>query len=151
MFSADALMRIGTGPSNSPAARLLMLAIERADRAGVATFEPGELRELLGDMEAGKPASVHIVRNALYFCVKSEIVLPDPTVDEIRLNTSLVQPEGVAEVGAIYGQFTLMHEVSPDVWLALCSCGSSRTYRLPYLSSGITEHCADRDFHRATA
>jgi hypothetical protein len=139
-FTADALLAIGLEPSTSPSVRLVMLASERADRAGVAIFEPGELRELFAD-DSGKPASSKTVWHVLHLAAKGGVVLPDSTAEEVRVDLSMVQPEGWPEVGSRYGLLSLVHRVEGDKWLCKCACGSVRTFLLPYLVSGITSSC----------
>lgn len=139
-FTADALLAIGLQPSVSVSVRLVMLAAERADRTGLACFDAGELRDLFTD-ETGRRPDSKTVGNILHVAVKSGIVLADSTAEEIRLDLSLVQPEGLPEAGARYGELTLVHEVDTGKWLCKCACGSVRTYMLPYLESGITSSC----------
>jgi len=139
-FTADALLAIGMEVSMSPSVRLVMLAAERANREGLATFEPLELRDLLAD-ESGKRPDSKAIWHVLHLAAKSGIVLPDPTAEEIRLDLSMVQPEGFPEVGAHYGDLTLTHRVDGDKWMCKCDCGSVRTYLIDYLASGITSSC----------
>jgi len=141
-FTTNALIAIGMEPSMSPSVRLVMLAAERADREGLATFDEGELRDLFAD-ESGKRADSKTIWSLLHVAMKTGLVLPDPTAEEIRLDTSLVQPEGSAEVGARYGELTLMPRVegSGDKWLCRCTCKRVRTYKLDYLAAGITKSC----------
>ena len=139
-FTTDALLAIGLQPSVSVSVRLVMLAAERADRAGVATFDAGELRDLFTD-ETGRRPDSKAIGNILHVAAKSGIVLPDPTAEKVRLDLAMVQPEGWPEVGAHYGDLTLTHRVDGDKWLCKCACGSVRTYMLPYLVNGITTNC----------
>ena len=142
-FTADALLAIGLQPSVSVSVRLVMLAAERANREGLATFDPGELRDLFTD-ETGQRPDSKTVGNILHVAAKSGLVLPDPTAEEIRLDLSMVQPEGFPEVGARYGSLVLVHHVEGDKWAAKCDCGSSpRTYRIQWLEVGITTQCTD--------
>lgn len=134
----------------SPSVRLVMLAAERADRAGVATFEPLELRDLFAD-ESGKRPDSKAIWHVLHLAAKSGIVLPDPTAEEVRLDLAMVQPEGWPEVGAVYGDLTLVREVSAGTWLCKCACGSARTFRIEYLTSGITSRCNNASKHRPVA
>jgi hypothetical protein len=127
-----------------------MLAAERADRAGKATFDPGELRDLFTD-ETGRRPDSKAVGNILHVAVKSGIVLPDPTAEEVRLDLAMVQPEGFPEVGAVYGELTLVREVGAGTWLCRCSCGAGRTFRIEYLTSGITSRCNNASKHRSVA
>ena len=140
-FGADALLAIGMEPSVSPSVRLVMLAAERADRAGVATFDPDELRDLLGNVEMSTRPESKAVQHALWAAAKSIGVLSDSNARTVRLDPSLIQPEGFPEVGARYGGLVLVHEVDTGKWLCACDCGSRRTYMLPYLESGITSSC----------
>lgn len=141
-FTAEALLSIGLEPSMSPSVRLVMLTAERADRAGLATFDDGEIRDLFTD-ETGKRPDSKAVGHWLHAAAKGGIVLPGSTTEEIRLDTSLVQPEGLfPEAGDRYGELVLVHEVDTGKWLCACDCGSRRTYMLPYLESGITSSCA---------
>jgi hypothetical protein len=141
-FTADALLAIGLQPSVSVSVRLVMLAAERANHEGLATFDTGELRDLFTD-ESGERPDSKTVGNILHVAVKSGVVLPDSTVTEVKLDTALVQPEGWPEIGAVYGDFTLMRRVegSGDKWLCRCTCKRVRTYRIDYLAKGITTNC----------
>jgi hypothetical protein len=145
-FSTDALLTLGMNDSVSVSVRLVMLAAERADRSGLAIFDEGELRELFAD-EAGKPASSTAIGTILHVSVKSGLILPGATAEEIRLDTALVQPEGFPEVGAVYGDLTLVSHVSGTRWLAKCACGSVRKYAIKYLEAGITTQCAGTNRH----
>jgi hypothetical protein len=135
-FTADALLSIGMEPSMSPLARLLMLATERSDRTGLASFDPGELSDLLADVttEALQPQD-HIRQG-----VRVGYFLSGST-EAIQLDTSKIQPAGYPEVGARYGDLTLVREVGEGIWFCKCACGSTRTFRVEYLASGITTRC----------
>jgi hypothetical protein len=135
-FTADALMALAMNKSTTPVVRLLMFACERADRTGVACFDAGELHELLHEGDDAKT-----IEHDLRFVVGVGLALPDSTAESIRLDLSMVQPEGFPEVGARYGDLTLEHRVEGDKWLCACDCGSRRTYMLLYLVSGITRDC----------
>jgi hypothetical protein len=133
----------------SPSVRLVMLAAERADREGLATFEPLELRDLFAD-ESGKRPDSKAIWHVLHLAAKGGIVLADSTAEEIRLDLSMVQPDGWPEVGAGL-DLVLVREVDTDKWLCKCVCGSVRTYLLPYLVSGITSRCNNASKHRPVA
>jgi hypothetical protein len=135
-FTADALMAIGTNQNTTPVIRLLMLATERSDRAGLAIFEPGELQELLHGDDPRKSAE-----HVLHIATAIGYTLSDSSAEEVRLDLAMVQPDGFPEVGAKYGLLTLAHRVDGDKWLCSCQCGERRTYLLPYLESGITSSC----------
>lgn len=144
-LTADALMLIGLEKSMSPSARIFALAVERADREGVAKFDYQELRFLFGD-ERDEPAESRVVHNAIHWATKAGLILPGATLDEIRVSLDLVRPTGYPDIGTVYGSLTLIHRVSGDKFLCSCICGSRRTYRLPWLESGITESCS-RSIH----
>jgi len=129
-------MAIGTNQNTTPVIRLLMLATERSDRAGLAIFEPGKLQELLHGDDSRKSAE-----HVLHIATAIGYTLSDSSAEEVRLDLAMVQPEGWPEVGAKYGLLTLTHCVGGDKWLCKCACGSVRTYMLPYLVSGITRDC----------
>lgn len=129
-------MAVGTNRNATPAIRLLMLAAERSDRTGLAVFDAGELQELLHDNNPQKTAE-----HVLHIAAAVGYVLPDSTAEKVRIDLALIQPDGFAEVGARYGDLTLMHRVDGDRWLCACQCGSRRTYMLPYLAGGITVDC----------
>ena len=127
-----------------------MLAAERADRTGLAVFDDGELRDLFAD-EAGKRPDSKAIWHVLRLAVKSGLVMPDPTTEEIRLDLAMIQPEGFPEVGAVYGDLTLVREVAAGTWLCKCACGSARTFRIEYLTTGITSRCNNASKHRPVA
>jgi hypothetical protein len=141
-FTADALLAIGTNQNTTPAIRLLVLASERSDRAGLAIFEPGELQELLHGDDFHKS-----VEHVLHIATAIGYTLPDSTAEEVNLDLSLVQPEGFPEVGARYGLLVLVREVNSGRWLAKCACGSFRTYAIKYLETGLTTQCAGTSRH----
>lgn len=146
-FSTDALMALAMNKSTTPVIRLLCLAAERADRAGVAVFDAGELHELIYDGDGART-----VEHDLRFVVGVGLALPGSTAEEIRLDTSLVQPEGgFPSVGQVYGDLTLVREVGAGTWLCKCACGSARTFRIEYLASGITTRCNNASKHRPVA
>jgi hypothetical protein len=109
---------------------------ERADRSGVACFDAGELHEMLHEGDESKT-----IDHDLRFVVGVGLALPSSTDTEVRLDLSMIQPEGWPEVGAQYGRLTLEHHVDGDRWLCACQCGSRRTYALPYLIGSITRDC----------
>jgi len=148
LFTADALLAIGLQSSVSVSVRLVMIAAERANREGLAIFEPSELRDLFTD-ETGKRPDAKTVGNILHVAVKSGLVLPGATTEEIRLDLAMIQPEGFPEVGAVYGELTLVREVGAGTWLCKCACGSARTFRIEYLASGITTRCNNEGKHRS--
>ena len=135
-FSADALLAIGTDPSASPSARLVALAAERADRTGLACFDTGELCDLMATDAS-----------ALQDYIQQGYLISG-SADAIQLDISQIQPEGFPAIGAKYGELTLVREVRPETWLCRCSCGSARTFRIEYLTSGITSRCNNARKHR---
>jgi hypothetical protein len=143
-FTADALLAIAMDKGTTPVIRLLCLAAERADRSGLATFDAGELLDLI----YGGDRSAKTVEHDLRLAEASGYTLSGSTAEEVRLDLAMVQPEGFPEVGARYGDLALTHRVGGDKWMCKCACGSVRTYRLPYLESGITKSCGQ---HRPAA
>jgi len=135
-FTADALMTLAMDKGMTPVIRLLCFACERADRSGVAVFDAGELLDLIYDGAVAKT-----IEHDLRIARTNGYILPGSTAEKVKLDTSLVQSSGFPEVGARYGDLTLVHRVDGDKWLCSCQCGERRTYLLPYLESGITSSC----------
>lgn len=145
-FQADLLLTIGTEPSVNPSVRLLCLAAERADHEGSATFDEGELLDLIYGDEAAKT-----VEHVLDLAMANGYILSGSTAEEIQLDLNLIQPSGFPIVGAVYGELTLVREVNEGVWLTKCSCGAGRTFRIEYLTSGLTSRCNNAHKHRIDA
>ena len=139
-------MALATNRSTSPVIRLLMFACERADHEGVSTWETGELLDLIYDGEGSKT-----IEHVLDLAMANGYILPDSTADGVRLDTAIVQPSGFPIVGAVYGELTLVREVNEGVWLTKCSCGAGRTFRIEYLTSGLTSRCNNAHKHRIDA
>lgn len=145
-LTADALLTIGMNRNTTPAVRLLTLSAERANREGVAIYDPGELQELLHGDDPQKTAE-----HVLHIAITCGYVLDGSTAEEIRLDTALVRPEGFAEIGARYGELILVREITPDRWLTKCSCGATRTFQIEYLAAGLTTRCNNAQKHRLVA
>jgi hypothetical protein len=143
-WTADALLAIAMDKGTTPVIRLLCFAAERADRAGLATFDAGELL----DLTYGGDRSAKTVEHDLRLAEASGYTLSGSTAEGVRLDLAMVQPEGWPEVGARYGDLTLVHRVDGDKWLCACDCGNRRTYLIDYLASGITSSCGQ---HRPVA
>lgn len=136
-------MALAMDKGTTPTIRLLCLAAERGDRAGVACFDTGELLDLIYDGDRSKT-----IEHDLRIAEAGGYTLSGSTADEVRLDLSMVQPEGFPEAGARYGLLTLEYHVDGDKWMVRCDCGSVRTYMLPYLERGITSSCGQ---HRPVA
>lgn len=145
-FTAEGLLAVAMNQGITPVIRLLMLVAERANYEGVSTWETGELFDLIYDGEGSKT-----VDHVLDLAVANGYILPGSTTDEVRLDTALVQPSGFPNVGAVYGELTLVREVNEGVWLTRCSCGAGRTFRIEYLTSGLTSRCNNAQKHRIDA
>lgn len=145
-FTAEGLLAVAMNQGITPVIRLLMLVAERANYEGSATFDEGELLDLIYDGEGSKT-----IDHVLDLAMANGYILPDSTAEEIRLDTALVQPSGFPIVGAVYGELTLVREVNEGVWLTRCSCGAGRTFRIEYLTSGLTSRCNNAHKHRHVA
>ena len=121
-----------------------MLAAERADRTGLACFDAGELGDLLADV------TTEALHDYIGVGVRGRYFVSGST-EAIQLDTAKIQPEGFPAVGAVYGELTLVRQVGESAWLCRCSCGAGRTFRIEYLTSGITSRCNNASKHRPVA
>lgn len=94
-FSEDTILAIGLHPKTNAVTRVLCIAAERADRRGLAIFDPGELSELLTDQD-GNPMSNRALRSVLRAtrCIGHFVGTPTPT--RIQLNSERVRSRRAA-------------------------------------------------------
>ena len=147
-LSTEMLMALAEHGSTTASLRILFFAAERANRQGLAVFDPQELADLMADVVTGRRMPSSSVHNYLRMGVRVGHFREGSTTTAVQIDTAKVQPEGFPEVGARYGDLTLVRCVSGDAWLCECDCRSRRVYSLPYLVSGITRDCGQ---HRPTA
>lgn len=109
-ISTETLLTLAAHASTTPTLRLLFWAAERANRSGLALFEPQELGDLMGDAVTGERAQSRTLHDVIGMAIRVGLIEQGSNTTAIQIDTSKVQPEGYAEVGSRYGRLTLVRD-----------------------------------------